>query len=262
MKSADPGAARLWELKCHCVDMEHNQRSGLASPLLDAEKESRKTDPQLVLHCTMGIVAFVSFILAADPADAMYRAAVVCDVPPTPERDSVLWSGSALCGDRSAVLAVGQRIAGDLNCISLFAHLVGGPPIAAIADAVGRTHALLVSAALQTSCRLLILAAVGWTATNSAIYSGNNATDSTASISFGMPLSLLITARVLGGLSSFNIPANALVGDVTPEAARGLAFSKVAIALAVASALGHLGQVHTLVHMARACKSKWTDRSH
>ena len=114
--------------------------------------------------------------------------------------------------------------------LEMVAHLVGGPPIAILADAVGRAHAIAVSVGLLVAARCIFAISVA------LVHTGGHA-------EMSVPPALLAVCSILAGLSSVNVPANAMIGDASPAGGAGAVFSRVAIGQAVGGGLGTVVQL-------------------
>ena len=169
----------------------------------DAEEEEDSPHPAFaVRRCAIAVIFLFTAGNAASVDDALLRSVVACSAPISAPADSPDWSGSYLCGDRAEVLREATRVNGYLVSLSTVAHLVGGPPIAALADAAGgafRMQALALSIALLVAARLLVFAAVLWA--SAAMQPPASEDESSSSTWLALPLPPLVTARVLLGAS-------------------------------------------------------------
>lgn len=222
----------------------------LGAPLLDGSTSSAAPTPTpaahdaaktVALRCAIGCICGMSLIGCVEPTEAMLRTGVACNYTASGPRDSPGWSGSALCGDQRIVLKTTQQAIGDLNMLEMLAHLAGGPAVAVVADAIGRTQAIAISIVLQTVAKWFIFSAVALAALASPTSGGG---DGAATIR--MPMGLLIASKVFSGLCSITVPANAMIGDLTPAGSAGHAFTKLSLVQAAAAFLGHCAQLGVL----------------
>ncbi|KAL1518634.1 hypothetical protein AB1Y20_002922 [Prymnesium parvum] len=215
--------------------------------ILASRSEAIERTPAASLLSSVG--AACAFILLLETVDhvasalqlPLLRASVACPPPPPAPHaaDGGAWSGSAACADAPAVLRAAQRVEGQMVCASLLSHMLCAPLLAVAADVRSRSLALGLSAACKLGKLALLALLVG--AAPHALRRGGEPYPS-------LPLPLLLAAAALGGAGAANVPLNALLGDLSPAAARGRVFTALTLAHAAAG-LGSTLLAATLLHL-------------
>ena len=183
----------------------------------------------LLLHILVWGVG-LSMLSSLDAA--YYRAGVACG---SSVRPSSAWSGSAHCGDRQTVLAVGTQAASNLKSVWLTVHLLTAPLLGALADHHGRVRTILFCVALL-SISEGAAAIAAWVA-----FSGSQPDVSAAATGYLiLPWPLLLVHVLCGGISAPAAAVSALCNDFCPPDQRPPMYTYLAALHGVAGTAGLL----------------------
>lgn len=152
------------------------------------------------------------------------------------------WTGSAHCNDLAVVLRVSQSFEGDLSSVRLLAHLVGGPLFGVLSDTRGRKLAVSISLVLKALSAATLAATAVRAGTDGAVA----ASSAPSGTGLACSVPLVLVAHVLGGVSSAQVPLNALLGDVSPSTWRGFIFTVLILSTACAGVAGTSIAAHAL----------------